>query len=84
MTCVQLYKDGLQMVPPLGMWSRLSGVVKALFGHAQYAVYMDNTTYKGCQDAKLRVALLVHPLLITIAHTVLVVGDVNFLVDMAM
>ena len=35
MSCVQLSEGGFQVVypPPLGLWSRLSGVVKVLYGY---------------------------------------------------
>ena len=33
MSCVQLPEGGFQVVHPLDVWSRLSGIVKVLFGH---------------------------------------------------
>ena len=33
MSCVQLSEGGLQVVYPLGLWSRSSGVVKVLHGY---------------------------------------------------
>ena len=32
-SCVQLSEGGFQVVYPLGLWSRSSGVVKVLYGH---------------------------------------------------
>ena len=32
-SCVQLSEGGFQVVYPLGLWSRSSGVVKVLHGH---------------------------------------------------
>ena len=33
MSCVQLSEGGFQVVSPLGLWSRSSGVVKVLHGY---------------------------------------------------
>ena len=33
MSCVQLSAGGFQVVDPLGLWSRSSGVVKVLHGY---------------------------------------------------
>ena len=33
MSCVQLSEGGFQVVYPLGLWSRSSGVVKVLHGY---------------------------------------------------
>ena len=33
MSCVQLSERGFQVVYPLGLWSRFSGVVKVQFGY---------------------------------------------------
>ena len=33
MSCVQLSEEGFQVVYPLGLWSRSSGVVKVLHGY---------------------------------------------------
>ena len=32
-SCVQLSEGGFQVVYPLGLWSRFSGVVKVLYGY---------------------------------------------------
>ena len=33
MSCVQLSEGGFQVVYPLGLWSRFSGVVRVRFGY---------------------------------------------------
>ena len=45
MSCVQLSEGGFQVVYPLGLWSRSSGVVKVLYGYGQQTIFIYTCTY---------------------------------------
>ena len=48
MSCVQLPEGGFRVVYPLGLQTRLSGVVKVVFGYGWYIAYPYIYVYIEC------------------------------------